>query len=213
MTNDQCLAKGFYQHTQIKDFISVQQYMIVRARGKKCLLLRLLNDADFEAAYIRFTLRQFNAAGDQIAQTPVRINNLRLKPGATLTTDGGIVLREECADFKIVWDEVGSGRYRYYARDGHVVVRYVPEDVFIAPVQASPAKKEKRRGGKSSVTAVAVMLALMLLINILNLVSLYNRGVRQQEEEARRNEQIEESTNQRNELQNNIDINKGQYQR
>jgi hypothetical protein len=37
--------------------------------------------------------------------------------------------------------------------------------------------------------------------------------VRQQEEEARRNEQIEESTNQRNELQNNIDINKGQYQR
>jgi hypothetical protein len=145
-----------------------------------------------------------------IGQTSVRINNLRWKPGTTMTADGGIVLHENCADFTVIWNEVGSGRYRYYVKDGRIVVRYVPEEYWPAPVQIPPAKKKKQRGAGAAVRAVVAMLLLMLLLNVVSLASLYNKGLHRQDEH--RNELKEEMTTQRNEQQNEIVINKGQYE-
>ncbi|MBQ8350607.1 MAG: hypothetical protein IJY20_01000 [Clostridia bacterium] len=187
MVNDQCLAKGFYRYAQNSEFVSVKQYMFVRARGKKCLLLRFSNDMGYDVTLLRFTLVQLNADGDVIQRTPLCYNSLHVNAGTAFATQRAIVVDEACTDFKIIFHEVGSGCYRYVVKDGNVMVYYQAETADhlipqVATHTATPEKKKPRNSIKRCIWVAILMLFALILMDVLHLVSLYNEGLAREEE-------------------------------
>ena len=118
------ISKGPYAHSQINKFVNVKQYIFVRKEGQKCLLLKFMNDTDFHINAIGFKLVQLNSEGKTICTQRVVYDGISVMPGTAYTPTSRIVVNEKCVDFKVVFDYVDSGYYRYIPKRGKVVVYY-----------------------------------------------------------------------------------------
>ena len=127
------ISKGYYKYSQMHHFISVKNYIFVHQGNKKCLLLRFSNDFDHTVDAMAFTVVQMNAVGQILDQTPVELQCMNLAPGGMYTPDQGIIVNDNCNDFKIVINEVFSEHYRYTIRNQTLVTEYLP-----VPKQALP---------------------------------------------------------------------------
>lgn len=126
MMEKQIISKGEYRHYQIDDFVSVKQYIFLRAEEKKCLTLRFTNSLGCKVNAFKFLLIQIDIQGNIIGKKKIKINNIIFEDGSDYTSNKGIVVDEKCVDFKIQMLCVYSERYRYKLKNNKVAIYYVP---------------------------------------------------------------------------------------
>ena len=136
-TNRMILSKGPYTYAQPSGFLTVKQYIFTSVGGKKCLVLRFSNDADYKMDTVELPLPQLDAHGNVLATTPVRFG-IFLAEGKTAAIDRGIPVEERCVDFKVRIESVRSGDYVYRERGGVIVVDHEVDPVW----QIDPADKQ-----------------------------------------------------------------------
>ena len=118
--------------------------MFVHQGNKKCLLLRFSNDFDHKVDAITFTVIQMNAIGQVLGETEVELQCMNLMPGGMYTPQEGIVVCDNCNDFKIVIKEVFSDHYRYTVRNRSVVTEYLRSPKRAMPPVAKSTKEKPR---------------------------------------------------------------------
>lgn len=143
----QHIAKGFYQYSQHNSFISVKNYIFSRVNNKKCLLIRFSNDMEYTVNSMEFTVVQFNGAGNVIGKKKIVYDGINFAAGDTYVAQNGIVVADECRDFKIYFTRVRSGKYKYVVKNGEILVLYDNDP---------PKEKKKTKAKKSSYSNVTV---------------------------------------------------------
>ena len=118
------IDKGFYNRPQGERKVKLKQYIIVRRDGKKCLLLRFLNESELVVSGMEFVLTQIGADGEVIDNSVVHLNEIKLRPDETYTSREGIVIDDGCVDFTVEIRTVISGGYKYCLSDGQMLARY-----------------------------------------------------------------------------------------
>ncbi len=110
--------KGLYHHPQAAGFVSLKQYMIVENKGKKCLMLRFFNEMQVPVGAIEFKLVQLDLHGNFLSSDTVKVDSMKMAPGATHAMKSGIVLSEKCVDFTVTVLSAQSNGYKYVLRRG-----------------------------------------------------------------------------------------------
>ena len=127
MKNDlQMLSKGFYQYAQTDRFVMAKNYMFLRSKGKKFLLIRFYNDMDYRVDSMTFTVIQQDATGKVLDSVKVTYDKITFRSGSYYTTDEAIMVHELCNDVRVVFNEVVSDWFVYRPKDGRVVAYYEP---------------------------------------------------------------------------------------
>ena len=167
----QHIAKGFYQYSQLNGFISVKNYIFTRINNKKCLLVRFSNDMGYAVNSMSFTVVQFNGAGKVIAKKKITYDGINFGAGTTYVAQNGIAVAEECRDFKIYFNCVRSGKYKYVVKNGEIIVLYdnnSPKQTRRAKARRSHTTVSVRKIGVSAhkwslVVAVIALIATLVL--------------------------------------------------
>lgn len=126
MMERQIISKGEYKHYQIDNFVSVKQYIFLKADGKKCLTLRFTNSLGYTVNAFKFVLAQIDVQGNVIKKKKIKLSNLVFESGTDYTSDKGIIVDEKCVDFKIQMLCVYSDRYRYKLKNDKIALYFVP---------------------------------------------------------------------------------------
>ena len=169
MMEQQIITKGEYKHYQVDNFISVKQYIFLRADEKKCLTLRYTNSLGCRVNAFKFLLIQIDAQGNVIGKKKVKINNIIFDDGTDYTSSKGIVVDEKCVDFKIQMLCVYSERYRYKLKNNKIAIYYVPhskweyEDDDLHKDSIKVRSKTKFRTPSVRLISFLVVIALILL--------------------------------------------------
>lgn len=123
------LARGMYRHNQHSSFVCVREFMFVRKKEKKCLILRFLNETDATLNAVEYTLNQLDIDGKVVDSSVIVHSNLRAHSGKTFSPRTALVLKDECVDFRIEMNKAMSGPYTYHLRGESVVVDYGIDDL------------------------------------------------------------------------------------
>ena len=121
----QYISKGVYEYPQISDFVSVKEYIFIRHNDKKCLALRFFNELGYVVNTLEFSVVQMDASGKILETSKIKCKGLNFRPGTTYVDSSTLVVNEYCADFRVVFTEVVSERYKYTVRNGRVTVDYI----------------------------------------------------------------------------------------
>ena len=189
-SGQQYISKGFYNYSQLSGFVTVKNYIFIRQSGKKCLLLRFSNDLEYTVNSMAFTVIQMDAAGKVIENTKAKIEKLAFLPGSTLVSPKGIVVDENCTDFRVLFTDVHSDRYQYSVRNGQVAVQYIKNPPPIkegarGEVLTCFSVKPRRFGHvRLSVLAATVAVILIATTAIYNVFSNYQEGANTSEVET-----------------------------
>ena len=162
----QVISKGPYTYPQVNKFLTVKQYIFYRKEGQKCLILKFMNDTGFFINEIRFKLIQLNSEGKTICSQNVLYDSIAVAPRTAFTPTSRIVVDEKCSDFKIVFDYVDSGDFRYRIKRGKIVAFYKEpkyRDVISAPVMISSSTvcvRSNRIKNRATVMWIAVIVGI-----------------------------------------------------
>ena len=126
--NNKVLARGMYRHDQRESFVSVREYMFIRKKDKKCLVLRFFNETEDTLDSIEYTLNQLDLDGQVIDTNVITHSNFRAAPGRLFTPKIALVLNDDCVDFRIEITKAMAGMYMYHLRGDSVVVDYGAKD-------------------------------------------------------------------------------------
>ena len=201
------LSKGVYSNTQLRDFVSVKNYIFLRHDGKKCLLLRFSNDSEAAIDAMSYTVTQMDMKGTVLEKTRVSEQTHGFLPGNVHAAEKALVVREDCHDFRVSFHEARSGRYLYTVRNGRITVTYLrrePKAAEIPPADDSvyeeegfsirPSVKERPRAAKRM---ACLTLLLLVILNLGLLISPYVREWYEEEklrrEEKKAREEYEET--------------------
>ena len=168
--NNGYMEKGFYHHTQPAKSLAVKQFILVREKGKRCLLLRFLNETGLTVKGFQFQLVQLDSEGKEIACNKIKLCRLHIPPETTYATAKGIVVKEECADFTVKVLNVLSGSYKYAYRGGKTVALYdvrgyEQEEIFPQSKFGGESRSEKARFAKIC-RRVAVLALLLVFFTV-----------------------------------------------
>ena len=162
------ISKGPYTYPQINKFLTVKQYIFYRKEGQKCLLLKFMNDAEFFINEFRFKLIQLNSEGKTICSQNVLFEEISVPSGTAFTPTSRIVVDEKCSDFKIVFDYVDSGEFRYRIKRGKIVTFYKEpkyRDLVSEPVGVIPPTvcvRSDRIKNRATVKWIAVIVGIVI---------------------------------------------------
>ena len=194
ISEKQYIAKGNYLHTQIGRFVSVKNYIFLRADGKKHLLLRFSNDMDYTADGFDYTVFAYDADGAELSRERVSHSGLRVLPGETFSTPTPIAVDEKCVDFRVVFSEVRSGEYRYCVSGDTVSVRYERngDGLFernvplygARPVEEYDAYPRSFGDQRSAKLAATLLVLILLFLNVANMLFAYRVYMEKKEENA-----------------------------
>ena len=165
-SDQQCVAKGFYKYPQINNFISVKNYIFLRSKNKKYLLLQFVNDMNCSINFIKYTVVQIDVNGKVLKKTQTSSSLYSLAPGKSFVLKEAIAVDDYCADFKIIFSEADSNRYTYRIHNGEVVTYYNKKD---SPI-VNTALEQKRlynlsvKQRKFGRPKLAVLLAIVILL-------------------------------------------------
>jgi hypothetical protein len=120
------LEKGLYNHPKIPGYLSVGQFIFTRKEGKKCLLLRFVNEADFRIDGAELTVIQLDMYGKKIGRTKIRYTDINVSPAGTFAPERGIIVSEKCVDFYVQMRSVCAKSYKYVFKNGEVASCYDP---------------------------------------------------------------------------------------
>ena len=172
----QYISKGVYEHSQISDLVSVKEYIFVRHNEKKCLTLRFLNELDYVVNAMEFSVVQMDASKKILKTSKIKYTGLNFVPGTTYVDPALIVVDEYCADFRIVFTEIRSERYKYTVRNGRFTVDYIKADEpiinnatradYITSFSIRPREFGKPRLSALIATLVACLLVLVCVFDV-----------------------------------------------
>lgn len=123
-TNKGYFKKGFYNHPQVKGFPSVKQFILLEKEGKRCLLLRFVNGTDLKIDRMQIVLTQLDISGKVINKSKVQYRDMRFAPETTYVSSKGIIVKNECVDFRVDITYVVVGEYKYVKSNGCIVDTY-----------------------------------------------------------------------------------------
>lgn len=180
MGNEQIISKGFYQFSQINNFISVKNYILMRKDNDICLALRFSNDTEYTFDYVSFCVIQLNADGKVIGKTQVNYDNMNFEAGSTYTPQNAVIVDPMCVDFKIQFYEATSDYYRYVVRRKRVWVYYDRKIAYEKNGERPFAKRsetvtEEKNNVKTGLAAFAAVLAVIIILaaNVYYMLGLY----------------------------------------
>ena len=129
MKEDKLISKSEYSHPHVASFISAKQYMMYRYQGRKCLLIRFANEADYTVDSFEFQLVQLDSKGTILGEIKSKCENLHFAPGELFAMEKGIVVDDRCVDCRIHVIKAVSGKYLYTVNRGRVLsIHYVCDD-------------------------------------------------------------------------------------
>ena len=159
MTDREYVEKGSYTHPQADGYIALKQYIFIRRDGKRCLLLRFANEFSRTVHGFEVIVTQLSSDGRVIGRSRVPYQNISVASGNTYSPDSGVVVRENCADFRISLVYFVSGDYKYVIKRGHAVAHYDPRGYEVP--KTNPARSTQiavksvhRNGGIFTLIAV-----------------------------------------------------------
>lgn len=203
-SQQQYISKGLYEHPQISDLVSVKEYIFVRHNEKKCLALRFSNELDYVVNSMAFSVVQMDASGKVLETSKIKYNGLNFLPGTTYVDLTMIVVDEYCADFRIVFTEIMSDRYKYTVRNGGFTVDYLKADEKIISngQKANPIIEfsiRERVFGSPRVAGfiaagVAFLLVIMCVFDVLLSYGFFEKKSTENEETAETVETVAEDT-------------------
>jgi len=173
MLEIQRVSKGFYQHSQINNFISVKNYIFVRKNGKKYLLLQFYNDLKHPVHEMEYTVIELDSEGKELGRTDVKRSNTVFHPSSTYISTEGVAVNEKCCDFKVVFKRVCANRYLYTVNAGLVNVNYIKKSddtngkVFSKYADTARVYSARsRRFGKPRLAAFFAILAILAIFGV-----------------------------------------------
>ena len=131
--NRNVLDKGTYNFHQEGAFLSVKQYMLVEREGKRCLLLRFVNESNMVIQAMEFTLVQLDGDGKVISSDRMTYDDLSVRPASEYALKTGIVLKAGCVNFRVQMAYAVSGEYKYLFKNGQAVEQYDPRGYDLRP--------------------------------------------------------------------------------
>ena len=159
--------KGFYNYAQVAGFPTVKQFIVTENKGKRCLLLRFANETNLTISNICFTLTQYDASGKVIEKSKVKYDKIEFRPETNYSHSKGIVISNECTDFKVDVNYVICGRYKYVNSNNHTVATYDIRGYDTVPFKGagrSAVEIKKVKIGGSRALAFAATLSLILVL-------------------------------------------------
>lgn len=123
-TEEKCIKKGIYGYPQLSGYLSVKQFMIIERRGKKYLVVRFANEADFIIKDAKFILKQLNSKGEVIDETKLDYLGLNVRAGEMRVPTERIALKKDCSDVVLKLVSLVGGRYEYRFKNDIVTVHY-----------------------------------------------------------------------------------------
>ena len=181
MRKEEIIAKGAYAAPQFGELISVRQFIMVRRKGEKQLLLRLRNDRAEQADAVSFRVKQYDAKGNLVGTETVVERNLSAKGGADFSLQKPVKLSRACIDFTVEMISADYGDYTYHLHGGKLTSSYESRSEN-PPVDKESISKQLR-GKSSRVTAkslsaprflAAAMVLILLVIGTFAFLQLKN---------------------------------------
>lgn len=121
----QIISKGLYRGAVDKAFpIEVKEYVFARKEGRKCLLLRFLNQSKLNVTALNFWLIQKNFYGEQLSKEKISLQNIECGTDKMFAPPCTISVQDKCVDFEVEMISVLSGEYEYISENGECFVRY-----------------------------------------------------------------------------------------
>lgn len=118
------ITKGSYSQFRFNDFVSVRQYLLIREKGEKFLLLKLSNDAKERLTGLKLVVEQLDVRGVRIETSHVEWTDVNGEPGAKFVPKKKIPLRESCVEVKIRLVGATYGDYSCEVKSNELVVVY-----------------------------------------------------------------------------------------
>ena len=177
MIREEIISKGFYTRPQLPGVLSVKQYIILRRRNKKMLLLRMENHRDEVVTAISYAITQYDVKGNVIARGRVERKDICWASHGVISLDEPFMLKSRCVDFSVEIQAVSYGSYVYEAREGEWVVRYEKKEE-LEPVDLERVSDQMQgethtvshrtlRAGKTLLRVGAVLvLALLVAVGV-----------------------------------------------
>lgn len=129
MKEDKLISKSEYSHPHVAGFICAKQYMMYRYQGRKCLLIRFANEADYTVDFFEFQLVQLDSKGTILGEIKSKCENLSFTPGELFVMEKGLVVDDRCVDIRIHVTSAMSGKYLYKVTHGRSIsVHYICDD-------------------------------------------------------------------------------------
>ena len=121
----QIISKGLYKGDVDKAFpIEVKEYVFARKEGRKCLMLRFLNQSRLNVTGLNFWLIQKNFYGEQISKEKISLDNIESGTDKVFAPPFGFSVQDKCVDFEVQMISAFSGEYEYISENGECLVRY-----------------------------------------------------------------------------------------
>ena len=154
------IEKGFYNHPQKSGRMQLKQYIIVREAGKKCLLLRFLNESDIIVTGMQITLTEIRSHDKEPKNTKVTLNGIKVRPGETYAVANAIVISDDCVDFTINISNISSRGYNYHESGGKLVSRYDPRQRYLTGKKYGYITIKRKKITSSVISAVIAVLGI-----------------------------------------------------
>lgn len=138
MIEREYIEKGGYNHPQPDGYVSLKQYIFVRKDGKRCLLFRFANEFSQTVTGFEIVVTQLSGDGRTLGHSRICYDDLSIRSGDIFAPSSGVVVHENCADFRIRLVYFVSGVYKYSVKRGKAVAHYDPRG-YVAP-KTRPAK-------------------------------------------------------------------------
>ncbi|MBE7079874.1 MAG: leucine-rich repeat domain-containing protein [Clostridiales bacterium] len=178
MENTKVISKGSYSTFRFNDFVSVKQYLLIREKNEKYLLLKFCNDAQDTVTGLKLTIDQLDVRGVCVEKSHVEWNNLNGLAGSQFVAPEKIPLRENCVEVKINLIGAVYGEYTYSVKSNELVVVYDKKTVEKHEDYSINTQGEKvvihERKFKRPFSIVAASIGVILCAMAGTLIHLYN---------------------------------------
>lgn len=177
--NVQIISKGLYNGTQDQASpMHVREYVFAREKGKKCLLLRFVNNSDVPLTGIEFKLIQKNSDGVKIDESKLSLKDFDCRPGELFSPSVCFFVNEKCIDFDIKIISILSGDYEYRSKNGEYNVSYPIVKKNNRHSNSKGALSQRSRLNGKVKFSVAILIFALLLIAFALIWPFYNNEIR-----------------------------------
>ena len=113
MTDKDFIEKGSYTHPTPDGCIALKQYIITKEKGKRCLLLRFVNESAHTISAFEYVITELSSSGKVLGHSRITHTGIAVVSEGTYTPSSGIVVHNNCTDFRIRLVSYVSGAYKY----------------------------------------------------------------------------------------------------
>ena len=181
MRKEEIIAKGAYTAPQFGELISVRQFIMLREKGEKHLLLRLRNDRAERADAVSFRVKQFDIKGNLIGAETVTERNIAAESGQEFAPDTPVKLNHACVDFTVEMVSAVYGDYTYHLHGDTLTSSYESRSEEPPLDKEAIAKSLRGRSGRVTVKTghaprllVASMAIILLVVAVFAFLQLKN---------------------------------------